>query len=152
MVLIEIKERSKPEDGEKITESLKDSTKVANFTSGSNKEHIPTIGNYLTISAQITLTKVEFGSIGKADGLVNDANFLGNFCSLCIASTSSDKYDQVVHKSLVDVRLTEATRVRARSYSGGMKRHLSVAISLIGDPKLAIIVELAKKIRNFNFC
>ncbi|KAJ9560158.1 hypothetical protein OSB04_005318 [Centaurea solstitialis] len=37
----------------------------------------------------------------------------------------------VVQKSLAEVRLTEAARVRARSYSGGMKRRLSVAIALI---------------------
>nr|GEU87189.1 ABC transporter A family member 2-like [Tanacetum cinerariifolium] len=47
----------------------------------------------------------------------------------------------VVQKSLAEVRLTEAARVRARSYSGGMKRRLSVAISLIGDPKLVILDE-----------
>ncbi|KVH98695.1 ABC transporter A family member 2-like [Cynara cardunculus var. scolymus] len=47
----------------------------------------------------------------------------------------------VVQKSLAEVRLTEAARVRARSYSGGMKRRLSVAIALIGEPKLVILDE-----------
>ncbi|XP_028787945.1 ABC transporter A family member 2 [Neltuma alba] len=44
-------------------------------------------------------------------------------------------------KSLAEVRLTESAKVRAGSYSGGMKRRLSVAISLIGDPKLVIMDE-----------
>ncbi|KAK4264229.1 hypothetical protein QN277_025437 [Acacia crassicarpa] len=47
----------------------------------------------------------------------------------------------ITQKSLAEVRLTESAKVRAGSYSGGMKRRLSVAISLIGDPKLIILDE-----------
>ncbi|CAL1368225.1 unnamed protein product [Linum trigynum] len=47
----------------------------------------------------------------------------------------------VADELLAKVKLTEAARVRARSYSGGMKRRLSVAIALIGDPKLVILDE-----------
>ncbi|KAI6675688.1 hypothetical protein NL676_003594 [Syzygium grande] len=47
----------------------------------------------------------------------------------------------VVEKSLAEVRLTEGGKVRAGSYSGGMKRRLSVAIALIGDPKLVVLDE-----------
>ena len=36
---------------------------------------------------------------------------------------------------LEDVRLGEAAGVRAGVYSGGMKRRLSVAIALLGDPQ-----------------
>ncbi|THF95750.1 hypothetical protein TEA_002782 [Camellia sinensis var. sinensis] len=42
----------------------------------------------------------------------------------------------VAQKSLAEVRLTEAAQRRAGSYSGGMKRRLSVAIALIGDPNM----------------
>lgn len=48
---------------------------------------------------------------------------------------------QVVVKSLAEVKLTHAAHVRAGSFSGGMKRRLSVAISLIGDPKLVFLDE-----------
>lgn len=48
---------------------------------------------------------------------------------------------QVAEESLAKVRLTEAAKVRTRSYSGGMRRRLSVAIALIGNPKLAILDE-----------
>lgn len=48
---------------------------------------------------------------------------------------------QVIQKSLAEVKLTEAAKMRAGSYSGGMKRRLSVAIALIGDPKLVILDE-----------
>ncbi|KAL0440635.1 UNVERIFIED_CONTAM: ABC transporter A family member 2 [Sesamum radiatum] len=44
----------------------------------------------------------------------------------------------VVHKLLAEVKLTEAAKVRSGSYSGGMKRRLSVAIALIGEPKLKL--------------
>lgn len=46
-----------------------------------------------------------------------------------------------MQQSLAEVRLTEAAKVRAGSYSGGMKRRLSVAIALIGKPKLVILDE-----------
>ncbi|KAM1099857.1 hypothetical protein ACFX15_006173 [Malus domestica] len=47
----------------------------------------------------------------------------------------------VAKKSLAEVRLTESAKMRAGSYSGGMKRRLSFAIALIGDPKLVILDE-----------
>ncbi|KAM6594094.1 hypothetical protein CsatA_001797 [Cannabis sativa] len=49
--------------------------------------------------------------------------------------------DSVIEKSLAEVRLTKAAKVRVGSYSGGMKRRLSVAVALIGDPKLVILDE-----------
>ncbi|KAK6920841.1 hypothetical protein RJ641_014519 [Dillenia turbinata] len=52
---------------------------------------------------------------------------------------SSIKSD--ARKSLEEVRLIDAAKRRAGSYSGGMKRRLSVAIALIGDPKLVILDE-----------
>ncbi|PSC73883.1 ABC transporter A family member 2 isoform B [Micractinium conductrix] len=42
---------------------------------------------------------------------------------------------------LDDVRLTEAGSVRAGAYSGGMKRRLSVAIALLGDPQVVYLDE-----------
>ncbi|KAJ0048785.1 hypothetical protein Pint_15238 [Pistacia integerrima] len=52
-----------------------------------------------------------------------------------------DSIKSVTENSLAEVRLTKAAKVRAGSYSGGMKRRLSVAIALIGDPKLVILDE-----------
>eukprot|EP00245_Coleochaete_scutata_P012781 TRINITY_DN5005_c0_g1_i1.p1 TRINITY_DN5005_c0_g1~~TRINITY_DN5005_c0_g1_i1.p1 ORF type:complete len:1006 (-),score=193.03 TRINITY_DN5005_c0_g1_i1:975-3992(-) len=42
---------------------------------------------------------------------------------------------------LEKVKLTEAGNMRSSSYSGGMKRRLSVAIALIGDPKVVYLDE-----------
>ncbi|KAL8139109.1 hypothetical protein V2J09_005110 [Rumex salicifolius] len=48
---------------------------------------------------------------------------------------------KVIKESLEEVQLSDAARMRVSSYSGGMKRRLSVAISLLGDPKLIILDE-----------
>ncbi|XP_050225584.1 ABC transporter A family member 2 [Mercurialis annua] len=58
-----------------------------------------------------------------------------------IKGLSSSSINSVVQESLANVRLTESAKVRTRSYSGGMRRRLSVAIALIGDPKLVILDE-----------
>ncbi|OIW17017.1 hypothetical protein TanjilG_00177 [Lupinus angustifolius] len=58
-----------------------------------------------------------------------------------IKGLSPNSIKSVTETSLGEVRLTEASKVRAGSYSGGMKRRLSVAIALIGDPKLVILDE-----------
>uniref|UniRef100_A0A803M188 ABC transporter domain-containing protein n=1 Tax=Chenopodium quinoa TaxID=63459 RepID=A0A803M188_CHEQI len=48
---------------------------------------------------------------------------------------------EAVKKSLEEVRLTNSAKVRTGSYSGGMRRRLSVASALLGDPKLVILDE-----------
>ncbi|KAM2487738.1 hypothetical protein ACFX1W_039631 [Malus domestica] len=61
------------------------------------------------------------------------------FASIKGLPSASVKSD--AEKLLAEVRLTEAAKVRAGSYSGGMKRRLSFAVALIGDPKLIILDE-----------
>ncbi|CAO2818609.1 unnamed protein product [Amaranthus hypochondriacus] len=48
---------------------------------------------------------------------------------------------EVVKKALEEVGLAYSAKVRAGSYSGGMRRRLSVASALLGDPKLVILDE-----------
>ncbi|EOA14978.1 hypothetical protein CARUB_v10028326mg, partial [Capsella rubella] len=52
-----------------------------------------------------------------------------------------DEIKSTAEKLLADVKLTGAAKVRSGSYSGGMKRRLSVAVALIGDPKLVFLDE-----------
>jgi ABC-type Na+ transport system ATPase subunit NatA len=69
---------------------------------------------------------------------------------------------QAVEKSLKSLNLFHGgvADKQAGKYSGGMKRRLSVAISLIGDPKvcfcfqpnLIIFFLIKKKIQVFVFC
>lgn len=47
---------------------------------------------------------------------------------------------QQADELLAKVQLTEAAHQRSGSYSGGMKRRLSVAIALLGDPKIVFLV------------
>jgi ABC-2 type transport system ATP-binding protein len=46
-----------------------------------------------------------------------------------------------VRKAIEDVRLTKFTNFRTKSLSGGMKRRLSVAISLVSEPKIIYLDE-----------
>ncbi|RZC60770.1 hypothetical protein C5167_022538 [Papaver somniferum] len=58
-----------------------------------------------------------------------------------IKGLPSSSLNSIVKELLAKVKLADAARVRAASCSGGMKRRLSVACSLIGDPKLVILDE-----------
>lgn len=49
------------------------------------------------------------------------------------------KADSIVaeaNKRIEEVRLTESANQRAGAFSGGMKRRLSVAVALIGNPEV----------------
>ncbi|KAL9255618.1 ABC transporter A family member 2-like protein [Drosera capensis] len=58
-----------------------------------------------------------------------------------IKGLPASEIETIVQKSLSEVGLTGSAKVRAGSYSGGMRRRLSVAIALLGDPKLVILDE-----------
>ncbi len=49
--------------------------------------------------------------------------------------------EKKVENAIKEVYLTKFTKYRTKELSGGMKRRLSVAISMIGDPKLVFLDE-----------
>ena len=58
-----------------------------------------------------------------------------------LKNLSGKKLSEAVFESLKSVNLHEETKKLVSQYSGGMKRRLSVACSLIGDPKLVLLDE-----------
>lgn len=59
------------------------------------------------------------------------------------------KADSIVaeaNKRIEEVRLTESANQRAGAFSGGMKRRLSVAVALIGNPDVVRFVYCTKSI------
>ena len=71
-----------------------------------------------------------------ASPLMNSCNIFLVFIFLGTNASTSVQVDQ---KSLAEMKLTQEAKMKAGSYSVGMKRRLSVAIALIGDPKLVIL-------------
>merc|ERR1711871_963045 len=53
-----------------------------------------------------------------------------------IKGIPEEKVDKEVSDRLEQTLLVEAADVAAGSYSGGMRRRLSIAIALIGDPRV----------------
>lgn len=64
---------------------------------------------------------------------------------IAIKSKFTIPFLQAVEQSLKSVRLFDGgvADKRVAEYSGGMKRRLSVAISLIGDPKVLVFHHLS---------
>ena len=56
-----------------------------------------------------------------------------------IKGLKSDSIVAEANKRIEEVRLTESANQRAGAFSGGMKRRLSVAVALIGNPEVVSI-------------
>lgn len=61
------------------------------------------------------------------------------FCK--IKGIPNGDIDKVTDELLSDVGLSDVKHARVGSFSGGMKRRLSVAISAIGDPRIIFMDE-----------
>lgn len=59
------------------------------------------------------------------------------FCA--IRCLPYDKIDDVIRERLQDVQLWDVVDHRVGTFSGGMKRRLSVALSFIGDPMVVFL-------------
>eukprot|EP00924_Labyrinthula_sp_SR-Ha-C_P016702 maker-scaffold_6-snap-gene-12.1-mRNA-1 protein AED:0.16 eAED:0.16 QI:0/0/0/1/1/1/3/0/2699 len=63
---------------------------------------------------------------------------------------SGSALDEAVKTSVENVGLTEKVHVRSKSLSGGMKRKLSLAISLLGDSKVIFVDEPTSGVDTFS--
>jgi ABC-type multidrug transport system ATPase subunit len=61
------------------------------------------------------------------------------FCQ--IKGVPDEQIEEVTYELLKDVGLIDVINARTYSFSGGMKRRLTVAISSIGDPKILFLDE-----------
>ena len=58
-----------------------------------------------------------------------------------IKGVRESEIDKVIDEKLTSVKLLDVKNGRTKTFSGGMKRRLSVAISCIGDPKILFMDE-----------
>lgn len=69
---------------------------------------------------------------------MNSCQYNDSILSIFIGSNVFT-FIQISQNLLAQVRFTQVAKMRVGSYSGGMKRYLSVATTLIGDPKFVIL-------------
>lgn len=58
-----------------------------------------------------------------------------------LRGTPSSKLKETVEDTLQDVNLTQFRNFKSTQLSGGMKRRLSVGISMVGDPRIVFLDE-----------
>ncbi|KAK4374555.1 hypothetical protein RND71_005232 [Anisodus tanguticus] len=99
-------------------------------------------GNSVRSSAGISNIRKLIGVCSQFDTLwdaLSGQEHLELFATIKGLSSTSKRSE--AKKLLADVKLDDVAKVRAGSYSGGMKRRLSLGIALIGDPKLLFLDE-----------
>ncbi|KAJ8560529.1 hypothetical protein K7X08_022389 [Anisodus acutangulus] len=99
-------------------------------------------GNSVRSSAGISNIRKLIGVCSQFDTLwdaLSGQEHLELFATIKGLSPTSKRSE--AKKLLADVKLDDVAKVRAGSYSGGMKRRLSLGIALIGDPKLLFLDE-----------
>lgn len=77
------------------------------------------------------------GQFATVDEVLTGRENLQLICDLRHVKNGSD----VAKQLLADFGLTDAADKRASTYSGGMRRRLDIAMSLIGDPKIIFLDE-----------
>lgn len=84
----------------------------------------------------------DIGYMAQSDALYTDLTGEENlhFFAKLYSLSKAERIERVAYAASL-VRLTDDLRLKVENYSGGMKRRLSLAISLIQNPKLLILDE-----------
>ena len=56
-----------------------------------------------------------------------------------LRGTSSNKEDETVERALEEVKLLPFRKFKSTQLSGGMKRRLSIGISMVGNPRIIFL-------------
>lgn len=84
----------------------------------------------------------EFGYMAQADALYNELTAEENLQFFAaVFGLSGNKRKQRIREVMELVNLTEHLKKQVSSFSGGMKRRLSLAISLLHEPGILILDE-----------
>jgi len=100
-----------------------------------------TLGGY-DIVEEIDEVRQIIGVVPQFDILWDELTAEEHMRLFCrIKGVPEDEIEDVVVDKLTSVKLIDVRKGRTKTFSGGMKRRLTVAISCIGDPKIVFMDE-----------
>ena len=107
---------------------------------------LPTNGdafiNGKSILAEMTSIRKTMGVCPQHDILFEDLTAIEHLeLYSCLKNIPREERKKIIIEKLAEVTLTSVGNKRVSSFSGGMKRRLSVAISSIGDPEIIFLDE-----------
>eukprot|EP01133_Synstelium_polycarpum_P018808 gene18808-22503_t len=110
------------------------------YTASSGEAYI----NGLPISTQMDKIYEQLGFCPQHDILYDDLTILQHlrfYCELKGIFNTKEERDEHIHSLLVKSKLEEHKEKRIHQLSGGMKRRVSITISLLGNNKLVLLDE-----------
>ena len=100
-----------------------------------------TLGGF-DITEEIEDVRQIIGVVPQFDILWEELTAEEHMIMFCrIKGVPNEQIEQVVNDKLAAVKLKDVKKARVKTFSGGMKRRLTVAISCIGDPKIVFMDE-----------
>ncbi|KAF2073287.1 hypothetical protein CYY_005386 [Polysphondylium violaceum] len=117
------------------------STTIKCITGGINSDKGNILLNGFNVEKQIHTIRTELGYLPQSDVLwenLTAKEHLNIYCWLRYNSFDTEKEIECI---LDQVRLSNVSNNRVSTFSGGMKRRLSIGLTLIGAPKIMVLDE-----------